>query len=292
MEYQFTYNRNAKPWATIKSGGTVTFKTEDAFRGLIKKNEDGTLDNIKSILNLSGPGSGPFVVEEARPGDWVEVHIDNIECGSYGVSILGNHFSTIGEQFPEFKTLVVPIRDGIIHFSDRIKIPVRPMIGTIGTTPALEAPLICQEGIYGGNTDCPSITTDSMLYLPVFIDGAYIYAGDCHAIQGDGEMINPFEMQAKITLTIKVIKGKSSVGKWPRVTTRDTIETVVSDRTFYSAAKIAMVEMLKWLVEDYGFEFEEAAFFCGQVVDARSCQIGGNAYHTTRCVLEKKYLPK
>lgn len=292
MEYQFTYNRNAKPYATIKSGESVTFKTEDAFRGLIKKNEDGTLENIHSIMALSGPGSGPIVVEEARPGDWIEIYVDKIECGSYGVSILGRHFSSIGEEFPEFKTLVVPIRDEIIHFSDRIKIPVRPMIGTIGTTPALEAPLICQEGIYGGNMDCPSMGTGSRIYLPVFINGAYIYAGDCHAVQGDGEMINPFEMQAKITLTIKVMKGKSSIGKWPRVMTRDTIETVASDRTFYDAAKIAMVELINWLVEDYDFEFEEAAFFCGQVVDARSCQIGGNTLHTTRCVLETKYLPK
>lgn len=290
MEYQYTYNRNAKPYATIRSGESVTFKTEDAFRGLIKKNEDGTLENIKSILDLSGPGTGPIVVKDAKPGDWVEICIDKIECGSYGVSILGNHFSSIGEKFPQFKTLVVPIKDDIIHFSDKIKIPVRPMIGTLGTTPALEAPLICQEGIYGGNMDAPSVARGSKLYLPVFIDGAYIYAGDCHAIQGDGEIINPFEMQATITLTVNVKKEKSSVGKWPRVITADTIETIVSDRTFYFAAKVAMVEMINWLVEDYGFEFEEAAFFCGQVVDARCCQIGGNMYHTTRCVLEKKYL--
>ncbi|UCG54855.1 MAG: acetamidase/formamidase family protein [Dehalococcoidia bacterium] len=290
MEYQYTYNRNAEPFAVIKPGGTVTFQTEDAFRGLIKKNEDGTEENINGILELSCPVTGPIVVEGAEPGNWVEISIDNIECGSYGVSVLGDHFCTIGEIFENYTTLVVPIKDGIIHLNEKIKFPAKPMIGTIGTTPKLEMPLSCLEGIFGGNMDCPSVTIGSKLYLPVFIDGAYIYAGDCHAIQGDGEIINPFEMQAKVTLTVDVLKEKSSVGKWPRLKTKNTIETVASDRTFYFAAKIAMVEMINWLVEDYGFEFNEAAFFCGQVVDARCCQIGGNAYHTARCVLDIEYL--
>ena len=292
MEYQYTYNRDAKPFAELKPGGTVSFETEDAFRGLIKKKEDGTEENINGILELSCPVVGPIVVQGAQPGDWVEINIDNIECGSYGVSVLGDHFSTIGEAFENYQTLVVPIKDGVIHFSDRLTFPARPMIGTIGTTPALDMPLSSYEGIFGGNMDCPSITIGSKLYLPVFIEGVYIYAGDCHAIQGDGEMINPFEMQAKVTLTIDVVKGKSSKGKWPRVVTEETLETVASDRTFYFAAKIAMVEMIRWMVEEYGYEYYEAAFLCGQVVDARCCQIGGNAYHTARCVINKKFVQK
>ena len=171
MEYQYTYNRDAKPFAELKPGGTVSFETEDAFRGLIKKKEDGTEENINGILELSCPVVGPIVVQGAQPGDWVEINIDNIECGSYGVSVLGDHFSTIGEAFENYQTLVVPIKDGVIHFSDRLTFPARPMIGTIGTTPALDMPLSSYEGIFGGNMDCPSITIGSKLYLPVFIEG-------------------------------------------------------------------------------------------------------------------------
>lgn len=291
MEYQYTYNKNAKPYATINSGETVSFQTEDAFRGLIKKNEDGTKEKIESILQSSCPVTGPIVVTDAKPGDWVEIYIENIECGPYGVSVLGDHFCSIGEHLENYQTLVVPIKNGIIRFSDELSFPAQPMIGTIGTTPALEMPLSSYEGIFGGNMDCSSITIGSKLYLPVFIEGAYIYVGDCHAIQGDGEIINPFEMEAKVTLSIKVIKDRSSEGKWPRVVTDDTIETVVSDRTFYFAAKVAMVEMIKWLKEEHGFEYYEAAFLCA-VAHAKCCAIGGNAYHTARCVLETKYLKK
>ncbi|UCF97257.1 MAG: acetamidase/formamidase family protein [Spirochaetaceae bacterium] len=291
MEYQYTYNRNAKPFAEINSGETVNLETEDAFRGLIRKNEDGTIDNIEKILSLSCPVTGPIVVKEAKPGDWVEISIDDIQCGSYGVSVLGDHFCTIGEIFENFQTRVVPIEDGIIQFSDKLSFPAKPLIGTIGTTPALEMPLSSLEGIFGGNMDCPSITIGSKLRLPVFIDGAYIYVGDCHAIQSDGEIINPFEMQAKVTLTINVIKDKSSKGRWPRVITANTIETVTSDRTFYFAAKIAMVEMINWLVDEYGFDHIEASYFCGMFAHAKCCQIGGNAYHTARVVICTKNLP-
>lgn len=291
MTYQYTYNRNATPYAVINAGEKVTLSTEDAFRGLIKKSEDGTEENINGILELSCPVTGPIVVNGSKAGNWVEISIDDIECGGYGVSVLGDHFCSIGEVFKNYTTLVVPIKDGIVHLNDKIRIAAKPMIGTIGTTPKIDMPLSSSEGIFGGNMDCPSITIGSKLYLPVFIDGAYLYVGDCHAIQGDGEIINPFEMQAKITLTINVINGRSSVGKWPRVKTKSTIETVVSDRTFYFAAKVAMLEMIDWLVGDYGFEYNEAAFFCSMVVDARCCQIGGNYYHTARCVLDTKYLP-
>lgn len=288
MKYQYVFNKNAKPIAILKPGEKITIDTEDAFKGLVKKDEDCTIKNIESILELSNPLTGPIVIDGAKPGDWLEVVIDNIECGPYGVSIIGSHFSIFRDKF-NLQAKVVTIKNGVINFSDQIKIKVSPMIGTIGTTPELEVPLSTLPGIFGGNMDAASVTIGNKLYLPVFINGCYLYLGDCHAIQGDGELVNPFEIPAKITLTLNIIKNKTSSGKWPRVISKDTIETIVSDRTFYFAAKEALNEMIKWLSEDYGFDCTEAAFLCGQVADARCCQIG-NAYHTARCVFPKKYL--
>lgn len=56
---------------------------------------------------------------------------------------------------------------------------------------------------------------------------------------------HPFEIQAKITFTVDVVKDKSSAGKCPRVRTKDTIETIASDRTFYWAAKAAMRDLIE-----------------------------------------------
>jgi len=290
MKYYYTYDKDAEPFITIKSGGSVSFETEDAFRGLVKKEEECTEENINSIIELNCPVTGPIVIEEAEPGNWLEVIINDIQCGEYGASIIGGHFSAIGDRFKDNKAKVVPIKDGIISFSDKIKFPVRPMIGTIGVASPIEKPLSCLQGRYGGNMDCPTTGIGNKLYLPVMIRGGFLFAGDVHAIQGDGEMINPFETPSKINLTINVLKEKSSKGKWPRIKTKATIETITCDRTFYNAAQIAMSQMVDWLVEDYEFSFEEASFLCGQLVDARPCQLV-NSYHSARCVLENKYLP-
>ena len=36
--------------------------------------------------------------------------------------------------------------------------------------------------------DLPDVAPDSVIYLPVNAPGGLLYLGDCHAIQGDGEL--------------------------------------------------------------------------------------------------------
>jgi len=36
--------------------------------------------------------------------------------------------------------------------------------------------------------DLPDVGVDAVIYLPVNAPGALLYLGDCHAIQGDGEL--------------------------------------------------------------------------------------------------------
>lgn len=143
----------------------------------------------------------------------------------------------------------------------------------------------------GGNLDIPTIGQGAEVWLPVFIEGAYLYVGDCHAIQGDGELLNPFELSAHIELTVELIKNKSSVNKWPRVINEDAIETVGVGNSFEKAVEIALGQMIDWLKEDYGFSEEDAAFFCGSVVNGRPGAIVNDKV-SARCVIETKYLPK
>ena len=43
------------------------------------------------------------------------------------------------------------------------------------------------NGTHGGNLDVQEITTGNTVMLRVNEDGAHLFLGDCHAIQGDGE---------------------------------------------------------------------------------------------------------
>ena len=68
-----------------------------------------------------------------------------------------------------------------------LKLPVRPMIGVIGVAPVHGAVLTVDNGTHGGNLDVQEITTGNTVMLRVNQDGAHLFLGDCHAIQGDGE---------------------------------------------------------------------------------------------------------
>ncbi len=92
---------------------------------------------------------------------------------------------------------------------DSFKVPLRPFLGCIGVAPSNKKNEILSffQGDFGGNLDCSFVTQSATVYLPVFHDGAYLYIGDGHAVQGDGEIAgNALETSLDISFTVKVIK--------------------------------------------------------------------------------------
>src|SRR5207249_2413527 len=111
-----------------------------------------------------------------------------------------------------------PIRDGHVEFSRDIRIPVRPMIGIVGTTPS-ERTRVFFVGDHGGNMDDRNATVGSRIYLPVYQPGALFAMGDVHATQGDGETLMGVEIDADITIRVGLIKHYQIPG--PRIETGD-----------------------------------------------------------------------
>lgn len=291
------YDKTAEPYAVISSGETVSLDTNDAWSGVFTKNGVAEPALVELSEKLAAPATGPIVVKDSEPGDWLKIKINKLQPANVGVAAIGDPVFLLNDRFgppvQPFKARLADVEDGCIILNERVKIPVRPMIGTIGTTLADEVQKIRYEGIWGGNLDAPTIGQGCELWLPVFTEGAYLYMGDCHARQGDGEILSPFEVSAHIELTVELVKAaeKSSVGRWPRIITDDAIETVGVSNTFEKATEIALGEMIDWLVAEYGFDQEDAAFFCGSVVDARPAAIV-NHMTSARCVIAKEFLPK
>lgn len=66
------------------------------------------------------------------------------------------------------------------------------------------------SGEFGGNMDYPDVRADSILYLPVWVRGAYLELGDIHAAQGDGEIMGgAIETTSEVELRIELIKSHS-----------------------------------------------------------------------------------
>ncbi len=107
---------------------------------------------------------------------------------------------------------------------------MRPFLGNIGSTPAIDMPDSHNAGDFGqflvnaphkfgitaeqlelrtdGHMDIDSVREGAILICPVKVQGGGIYLGDAHAMQGDGELAgHTTDVSAEVTLKLSVIKG-------------------------------------------------------------------------------------
>ncbi|NHJ33304.1 MAG: acetamidase [Asgard group archaeon] len=264
----FKADKENKPVLTIKSGETVVFECRDAFNQVIQKPEDLPINFDMDRIN---PATGPVYIEGAEPGDTLEVHIQKIDLAKQGSCCIIPGFGFIHEDYPDPWTRIIPIKDGFAVFSDKIKIPIDPFPGTIIVAPpeGSHGTLIPKE--YGGNMDSKACRVGTTVYLPVFVEGALFGVGDVHAVQGDGEVCGT-AVEIDAAVTIKLVVNKKKKIKRPQYETKDYFMTTAWGETADDAAKIALRDMIDWLVEEKNLTQEEAYALCSCAVDFRVSQ--------------------
>jgi len=246
-------------------------------------------------LPFVNPATGPFEIPGAAPGQVLAVTIEAMELDEIGYTAL---WPGIG-MFPDWvrqkefgiQTRAMAVKDGFVHWSDRLKLPIRPMIGVLGVAPVHGAVLTVDNGTHGGNLDVQEITTGSTVLFPVARAGAALYVGDCHAIQGDGEAngMGATEVGARVTLRV-ALRDRPARMVWPRIETDTHIATVGCARPLEDAMRIAFEQMVYWLADEQGFTEAEAYMFLGQVAEARCTQVV-NPKYTYICKVAKALLP-
>jgi len=310
------FDHHLPPVARVQPGETFVVETEDSRGGRTRTPETTTPEFLLAMRRqgyYGNPVTGPIYVVGAMPGDTLAVHIHSQECDTLGYMGYWPFLFHLEDFFDKPDTTLVEIRDGnvIVKLSsteasgsrgfsrqsakastpeNEIHIPVRPMIGTIGTTPAVEAILSGGMGRHGGNLDTQEVCAGSTIYLPVYVEGALLGLGDCHAIQSDGEL-NEVEMRSVITLSCDVIKGRSPLMSWPRIETGDSLVTVAMASPLEEAARLALREMILWLAELTGLSKREAFYLVGLAGHARPGQVQVPLY-SMRCLMPKEFIPK
>ncbi len=287
------FDRRVAPVAHVKPGETFIVETEDSRGGLTRTPETTTPEFLRAMRRQPGfffnPVTGPIFVEGAKPGDTLVVEIHAQECDTLGFQPYWPWIFHLEDFLDEPATALREIRDGKVIFNEEIQIPVRPMIGTIGTAPAVEAILSGGMGQHGGNLDAEEVCVGSRVYLPVYVEGALLSLGDCHAIQSDGE-VNEVEMRSVITLSCDVIHGRSSVMSWPRIETADNLVVVAVACPLEDALRLALRDMILWIEELTGMSKRDAFWLFGIAGHARPGQAVVSLY-SMRCLMPKKYLP-
>jgi amidase len=179
---------------------------------------------------------------------------------------------TLGHLLTEPEIRVMPIREGRAFFSDRVELPLKPMIGVIGTAPGRGDVPNSTPGPHGGNMDCTLIEEGSTVYLPVKVPGALFGLGDLHAVMGDGEiLICAVEMAGWVRVRLDVLKECDL--PLPLVENVELVATIHSHEDLDQAAQGAVEAMARLLTEQVGLPLNEAGMLMSAVGQLRICQV-------------------
>ena len=187
-------------------------------------------------------------------------------------------------------------RDGKAIFDEKTSWDLKPFIGTIGVAPDVEVETsVTGQGKWGGNWDIRDMKEGTKLYLNSYADGALLFVGDVHGGQGDGEWTGVAdETEAEVTLSCEVIKKKSI--PYARLEKTDTIISVFAARPMEDAVNTAIINLIDWIVTDYGVKPRDIYFQISTNPDFRinvyQAVKGLRLGYVVGAEYPKKYLPK
>jgi amidase len=295
----YGFDRHREPVLRVAPGEHFRLETEDSRAGRTRTPEACRPEALRALRAKGLPGNpvtGPVYVETAGPGDTLAVDLHAVEPDTLGYFGHWPFLYHLSDWITEPVTGLVAIRDGHVEYTlqtasgpHEVRIPLRPMAGCIGVAPDLAVPTTSDAGRYGGNLDVPEVCAGSTVYLPVLVPGAFLYAGDCHPYQGDGE-VSGCEMRAELELSVRVLKGGPRPAYGPRIETATHLVAVGADRPAESAQWLAVREMILWLGERHGWTKAEARDFLALVGDLRPGQVQAGPY-TMRLIVPKAMLP-
>lgn len=250
----FVMSSSAAPAATVRSGSSVRFETDDCFAGQVHAAGEAPQSIDWGRIN---PSTGPIYVEGAEPGDVLSVFIERIDVAAQGVMAVSPSFGVLGDRIDDIEFAIVPIQDGVALVPGGIGVPVRPMIGVIGVAPR-DGEVPCgSPGPHGGNMDTRLIRQGTTLYLPVFVPGALLALGDLHAAMGDGEICGTgVEVAGAVTLRLDL--RRDLIISSPLLETEDAVITIASAESLDEAADQATSDMIDLLIERIGLSVAEA----------------------------------
>lgn len=265
----YAFDKTLEPAMVVPSGTTVRVRTKDCFGNQIQKPED-ELDGID--WDHTNPATGPIFVEGAVPGGALMVSIDAIEFDNKSVSCTGENEGVCGDRFNAWSTQVCEIDGDELIWDERLRIPLRPMIGVIGVAPEGD-PINCgTPGSHGGNMDNTAITAGATLYFPVFADGALFGCGDMHAVMGDGEIsVSGAEAAGWATVTLTAMPELKLVD--PLIENATHFGVIASAETLDAAADRAVHEMLDLICDRTAEDPDKVVMLLSLVGDVQVCQM-------------------
>ncbi len=265
------YDAAAKPVLRIASGDIIDVDTllTNTPRGLERagvKPEDiqASLRAIVDGVTDKGPGghilTGPVYVEGAEPGDALEVRVLSIDLPiAYGYNGCRGFLPENCQQGSPAKIIPLDRQAMTATFAPGIVIPLRPFFGSMGVAPPPSAGRISSNPpwIHAGNLDNKELVAGTTLFIPVHVAGALFEVGDGHAAQGDGE-VDQTAIETSLRGRLQLIVRKGMKLAWPRGETSTHYISMGTDEDLTKATKVAVQEMIDFLVAAKGLDRHSA----------------------------------
>ena len=266
------FDADASPVVWVPSHARLTVEARDAYDGHC---DDLDVDAFarRRTPGRMNPCTGPIGVRDAAPGDTLRVAIEAIRLAPRGYVAALPGTGILGDQpvSPGIEPFDVHVDE--VQFAGGVRLPVRPMVGTIGVAPAAGSIITLSLGDHGGNLDFNEITAGTTVYLPVRAPGALFGIGDVHATMGDAEAHSGVNITAEIDVTLDVLQGEPLARPWFETATHVMTVGVADDLT--EALRQATAGMEERLARDLDVTPTQARMLSGAAVDLRLGQAGG-----------------
>lgn len=308
------FDAGLSPVLRVKSGDLVRIEAVTHHAG---DAPDLLMDNAIRQLYLDVPETdrrpgvhimtGPIYVEDARPGDMLEVrYLEMTPRLLYGSNLAAN-WGYLYKEFGEKERVTIYSIDTNSNGAEAlfafdypgrctvpgkiidlatcdcqpalpgVRVPMRPHLGTAGVAPDVKGRVsTIPPGSHGGNIDNWRIGAGAVMYYPVQVDGALFSVGDPHISQGDGE-ISGTAIEASLDVLMQIRVRKDFAFSSPLLETPLYWIVHGFDEDLNAAMRQASLEMLRFLTEfqqtshddAYSLMSVAADFTITQVVDGR-----------------------
>ena len=271
------FSRELEPILTIDAGDSIAFSCLNS--GWRTAEHELFLER-EPELDAGHALVGPVGVRGARTGQTLEVRIEEIRIGRWGVTEAGGRSTPLNERLgvADGETMVLEWELDADAGSGRDRkgrtVALHPFLGVIGMPPD-------EPGIHstapprasGGNIDCKELVAGTTLFLPIPVDGALVSAGDGHAAQGDGE-VSQLAIEAPLDRAVLTLSLRDDLElETPIARTPGAWLTFGFDEDLDEAAALAIDAMLELMGREHGLERREALALASVVVDLRVTQM-------------------
>jgi len=291
------WNAALPPALTIRSGDTVHFRCRDSSDGQVTPRST-VADFLRIDRERIHALTGPVFIEDAKPGDVLQIDILDVRHGGWGWSSIISGLGFLDQRFREPHLFIWTLDGDVSTSLTPARVPLQPFCGIMGVAPAQDGEFRTRPpGPFGGNMDVRDLTRGATLYLPVMRSGALFSTGDVHAAQGDGEVcINGIETPAEVSLRFRVRRDLALTAPMAETPPRAVQSggewlMIEAHENPLAAASEATSRMVDFLCAGWGLSPENAYVLCSATMSLRLSQVVNRPLITVTAALPKDILP-